>query len=1130
MRKSESNQWFRRYAMVIVVACIGIFITFSGFLFVRRVEIQRVKTELLLDAREHVSALEKEISVNFSALQSLHSFFKGSEVVTREEFRIFAEDVLQYTPGFQALEWIPRVLRNQREEYERSARIDGFRDFQITERQEQGEMIRAAEREEYFPVYFVDPYKGNEIALGYDLASNPARKAALEKSRDTGQMIATTRITLVQETDKQYGFLVFLPVYQKMTSVDTIEARRKNLIGFVLGVYRIGTIVNNAFKHLERINSYIYDMMSPPDESFLYAYPGQTASNLSQIGPKDRFKVSHQLNIADRQWQLVSELPSDFTGYFPMAVSWGALAGGLLVTCLLAAYLITNIKRTIQIEEIANELSVEVAEHKQAGEALRRSENKYRLLFDGSTNGIMAFDIETKRFVYANPAAVKMFGYSEIELQQMRIADFHPEDSLDHVISEFESQARGEKAISSELPCLRKDGTIFYADIVGANTIIDGRECSVGFITDVSERKHAEESLCRNEAELANACEMAHLGPWEYDVEKDLFTFTDSFYAIFGTTAEKVGGYTMSSTDYAKRFVHPEDVSVVGLETRKAIETDDPNFTRQLEHRFLYADGKIGYISVRLFIIKDSNGRTIRTYGVNQDITERKHVEEASVRAAREWQTTFDATNVAMWILDKDQRVLRSNKTAERMFQRKDEEMVGKHCWEVMHGTAQPIPECPVLRAKENLRHETMELKIGESWFEVSADPILDANGQYAGAVHVIIDVTEHRKLEAQLRQSQKMEAIGTLAGGIAHDFNNILTTIIGNAELMLMTVDKDESLRKGIEDIKIAGERAAVLTRQLLAFSRKQIVQPKVLDLNKLLTGMEKMLVRLIGEDIEILMIQESALWKVETDPGQMEQVIMNLVVNARDSMPIGGKLTIETANMDLDENYFSEHGIVEERPGSYVMLAVSDTGSGMDKEVQEHIFDPFYTTKEKGKGTGLGLSTLYGIAKQNNGFIWVYSEPGQGSTFKIYLPKVKGDVKEEEIEQTPVENLSGSETVLIVEDDDSLRKLTRTVLKQRGYKILEAENGEDALRISKEHEGSIDLMITDVVMPKMSGKETAERLQPLHPQMKVIYMSGYTDDAIVHHGVLAAGLNFLEKPFSLEGLARKVREVLDK
>jgi two-component system cell cycle sensor histidine kinase/response regulator CckA len=255
-----------------------------------------------------------------------------------------------------------------------------------------------------------------------------------------------------------------------------------------------------------------------------------------------------------------------------------------------------------------------------------------------------------------------------------------------------------------------------------------------------------------------------------------------------------------------------------------------------------------------------------------------------------------------------------------------------------------------------------------------------------------------------------------------------------------------------------------------------------------------------------------------------------MNLVVNAKDAMPIGGKLTIETANIDLDENYFTDHGIVEKQPGSYVVLTVSDTGIGMDKVVQEHIFDPFYTTKEKGKGTGLGLSTIYGIVKQNNGFIWVYSEPGEGSTFKIYLPKVKRDVKEEEKEQTTVENLSGSEIVLIVEDDTSIRKLAQKSLQPHGYRVLVAENGEDALRISKEHEGTIDLMITDVVMPKMGGKETAERLKTLHPQMKVIYMSGYTDDAIVHHGVLAPGLNFLEKPFSPGGLAHKVREVLDK
>jgi signal transduction histidine kinase/CheY-like chemotaxis protein len=385
------------------------------------------------------------------------------------------------------------------------------------------------------------------------------------------------------------------------------------------------------------------------------------------------------------------------------------------------------------------------------------------------------------------------------------------------------------------------------------------------------------------------------------------------------------------------------------------------------------------------------------------------------------------------------------------------------------------------------------------------------------------------KRLESQLQQAQKMEAIGVLAGGVAHDFNNILTTIIGNAHMALMKVGKDSPLREEIEEIKIAGERAASLTRQLLSFSRKQIIQPKVVDLNELLTDIEKMLGRLIGEDVELLTIPDPELWQVEVDPGQMEQVIMNLTINAKDAMPMGGKLTIETANMNLKESYFHEHGI-ESQPGFYVMLAVSDTGSGMDKETQERIFEPFYTTKGIGKGTGLGLSTVHGIVKQSKGFIWVYSELGKGSTFKAYFPMVKEDVDAKEKERTPVTELGGTETVLLVEDDDSLRKLARTVLKQRGYKVLEAENGEDALSVSEAHDGPIALMITDVVMPKMSGKETVERLQPLYPQMKVIYMSGYTDNAIVHHGVLAPGLNFLEKPFSPEDLARKVREVLDK
>ena len=402
-------------------------------------------------------------------------------------------------------------------------------------------------------------------------------------------------------------------------------------------------------------------------------------------------------------------------------------------------------------------------------------------------------------------------------------------------------------------------------------------------------------------------------------------------------------------------------------------------------------------------------------------------------------------------------------------------------------------------------------------------------DGNIFGYQGITRDVTEHRNMEEQLRQAQKMEAIGVLAGGVAHDFNNILTTIIGNASLALMEVGKGDPLRKEIEEIREAGERAASLTRQLLAFSRKQIIQPEILDLNGLLTGIEKMLGRLIGEDVELLTIPGPELWQVEVDPGQMEQVIMNLVINARDAMPKGGKLTIETVNVDLERNYFRKHGIKEGQPGPYVMLAVSDTGIGIDKETRKHIFEPFFTTKGVGKGTGLGLSTVYGIVKQNNGFVWVYSEPGQGTTFKVYLPNTEGDVASEKEEQHPATGLGGSETVLIVEDDDSLRRLSQRTLQQHGYRVLEAENGEDALRVSEAHDGSIDLLITDVVMPKMGGKETAEGLQPLYPQMKVIYMSGYTDNAIARHGVLAPGLNFLEKPFSLEALARKVREVLD-
>jgi signal transduction histidine kinase/ActR/RegA family two-component response regulator len=387
-------------------------------------------------------------------------------------------------------------------------------------------------------------------------------------------------------------------------------------------------------------------------------------------------------------------------------------------------------------------------------------------------------------------------------------------------------------------------------------------------------------------------------------------------------------------------------------------------------------------------------------------------------------------------------------------------------------------------------------------------------------------DVSERRLLEEQLRQAQKMEAVGRLAGGVAHDFNNLLTVIKGYSELMLEELDNAHPLRTEVDEIKKAADRAASLTRQLLAFSRQQVLAPKVLDLNLIVQNMDKLLRRLLGEEVILTSVLAPTLGRVKADPGQVEQVIMNLAVNARDAMPKGGKLTIETSNVDLDENYTREHVAV--KPGKYVMIAVSDTGMGMPEKVQARIFEPFFTTKEVGKGTGLGLSTVYGIVKQSGGYVWVYSEVGIGSTFKVYLPRVDAPLDAGSLTRQLITH-PGNETVLLVEDEEGVRTLMRQVLQKHGYNVLEARDGGEALVVCERHQGKIDLLLTDVVLENMSGQDVAERLLRFRPDMKVLYVSGYADDAIVKHGVLTAGAAFLQKPFTTEALARKIRHVLE-
>jgi nitrogen-specific signal transduction histidine kinase/CheY-like chemotaxis protein len=409
----------------------------------------------------------------------------------------------------------------------------------------------------------------------------------------------------------------------------------------------------------------------------------------------------------------------------------------------------------------------------------------------------------------------------------------------------------------------------------------------------------------------------------------------------------------------------------------------------------------------------------------------------------------------------------------------------------------------------------------------LTISPVTDIEGRVTHFVGVQTDVSERRRLEEQLRQAKKMEAVGQLAAGVAHDFNNLLSVILGYASFAIDRMRPDEPMRADIEEIKRAGERATELTRQLLAFSRRQVLQPRVLDLPELVLGMERMLRRLLGEDVELSLLMTPSPARIHADPTQIEQVILNLAVNARDAMPAGGKLTIETASVQLDSAWAATHHGV--KPGPYILIAVTDTGVGIDVATSERIFEPFFTTKEKGKGTGLGLSTVFGIIKQSEGHVWVYSERGQGTTFRVYFPRVDRELAAASVQAPEPATLQGSETVLLVEDDNQVRTLARSILRRYGYNVLDAQNGGEAFLICEQYAAKIHLLVTDVVMPRMSGKQLAERLAPLRPEMKVLFMSGYTENTIVHHGVLDAGVTFLQKPVTPESMLRAVRRLLD-
>ena len=565
-------------------------------------------------------------------------------------------------------------------------------------------------------------------------------------------------------------------------------------------------------------------------------------------------------------------------------------------------------------------------------------------------------------------------------------------------------------------------------------------------------------------------------------------------------------------------LAHPENASAMRQRFQANLEGD----TRQSEWRVLAKNGRVRWLRAS-GRAKYHDDRLVGVTAVAIDVTESKALEERFLKA-------FHASPSAMTISRlEDGRYIDVNERWLQLVEMTREQVLGHTSVELGFWSAQERSGMlAALRQDGSMRDRELRFRSGSGrpFTALMSAEQVEINGEPC-VLAAIQDVTEQRQLEMQLRQKQKMEAVGRLAGGVAHDFNNLLTVINGYTELMLDRIGAADPLHANAEQIKSAAERAASLTRQLLAFSRQQVMEPKNLNLNGVLDRLDRILRRLIGEDIEVVMRTSAALGSVRADPGQIEQVILNLVVNARDAMPDGGKLTLETANAELDEEYVREHA-APISAGPYVMLAVSDTGAGMDPDTQARIFEPFFTTKEAGKGTGLGLATVYGIVKQSNGYIWVYSEQGHGTTFKIYLPRV--DVVAEALEPAiPAAQRPGTETILLVEDDWQLRDLARSLLSSLGYTVLTVDSVAEVEAVCRHHAGAIQLLLTDVVMPGMSGKELARRVTQSYPGTRVLYMSGYTTDTIVHHGVRETGIHFLQKPFTSTALATKVREVLD-
>ena len=822
------------------------------------------------------------------------------------------------------------------------------------------------------------------------------------------------------------------------------------------------------------------------------------------------------------------------------------------LTCAWAAILYAFNRRLRKVVETRTQ------ELSRVNKELQKSEKRMRLFFERQITG-MAITSPEKGWLQVNDTLCGMLGYTHGELLRLTWAELtHPDDlTTDEV--QFNRLLAGEiEGYVLDKRFLRKDGSVVYTNLsVGCVRQPDGRvDYVLAALLDITERKQAEEALAASEQRLNDAQRMGSIGSWVQDIRSNKLIWSDETFRIFEIDKEFPGDLF----DAFQSSVHPEDREAVAKTFNDALKTKKPY---EFTHKVLMSDGRVKHVHEYCETEYDKSGNPVKSIGTVQDITERKEsfhaLQEANIklqssqkamlsilenlkaenkiRKAKEAELqkvtmAIEQAGEAILITDPAGTIEYVNPAFETVSGYTPEEALGKtsailksgqqteafykKMWETI--TSGQVWHGHLINKRKDHRLYTEETTIS---------PVFDAAGKIINYVGVKRDITAELDLTAQFQQAQKMESVGRLAGGVAHDYNNMLSVILGYTEMAMDKVDPSDPLHEDLQEIFDAARRSTDITRQLLAFARKQAIVPVLLDLNTTVDGMLKMLRRLIGEAISLAWLPAFEVWPVKVDPSQVDQILANLCVNARDAINGIGKITIETANVSFDDAYCAMHR--EFTPGAFVMLAVSDDGCGIENTILDQIFEPFFTTKGIGKGTGLGLATVYGIVKQNHGFINVYSEPENGTTIKIYIPRDKTAIVETKASGVTKPLLGRGETILLVEDESALLVMAKRLLENLGYTILSTPSPDEALRLAEEHASEIQLLLTDVIMPEMNGRDLAQRLSALYPSMKHLFMSGYTADVIAHQGILEEGVNFIQKPLSQNDLAAKVRKVLD-